>query len=230
MRSMPQSQFLIVLLIGAAVVAAIALSGWQAKKRREAFAAVGSALGLRFDPGKNHSVDELYHFLDKLGQGSNRYAFNRLSGDYEGHAVEAFDYHYETYSNKPKGGRTTHHHHFSFFLLRVEDSYPELTITAENVFSKVGQFLGFDDIDFESAEFSNAFCVRSSDKKFAYDIVHPRVMEYLLANRDLSIEMEAHCISLFFQRRLAPDELKRNLDRLIALRKLIPEYVTPSHP
>jgi len=30
--------------------------------------------------------------------------------------------------------------------------------------------------------------VRSRDKKFAYDVCHPRMMEYLLARRDLAIE------------------------------------------
>jgi hypothetical protein len=225
---MPQGQLLLFIVIGAALVAGVAYSAWQAKKRREAFAAVGQALGLRFDPSNNRSVDELYHFLDKLDQGSNRYAFNRLSGTYRGHEVQVFDFHYETYSHSRKGGRRTHHHYFSFFLLHVADSYPELTITSEHIFSKIGQFLGFDDIDFESAEFSQAFCVRSRDKKFAYDICHPRMMEYLLTNRDLSIEMEAHCISLFFARRLAPEHIERNLGRLISLRGLIPEYVTPS--
>lgn len=227
---MPQSQILAMLLIGAAIVAGIALSAWQAKKRREEMAAVAAALKLGFDASKDHSIDERYHFLDKLCQGSNRYAFNRLTGRYEEHEVEVFDFHYETYSSTPKGGRQTHHHYFSFFVLHVPDDYPELTIAPENVFSKVGQLIGFDDIDFESAEFSNAFCVRSTDKKFAYDICHPRMMEYLLANRDLSVEIEAHCLSLFFGRRLAPTEIRRNLDRLVALRAFIPRYVTPSRP
>lgn len=225
---MPQSQFLVMLLVGAAIVAAAFLSARQARKRREEMSAAADALGLAFDADKDHSVDERYHFFDKLCRGANRYAFNRLSGRYRGHEVEVFDFHYETYSNKPKGGRTKHHHYFSFFVLHVPDDYPELTIAPEDVFSKVGQFIGFDDIDFESAEFSSAFCVRSTDKKFAYDICHPRMMEYLLANRDLSIEIEAHCLSLFFGRRLASGEIRRNLDRLVALRELIPEYVTPS--
>jgi hypothetical protein len=51
------------------------------------------------------------------------------------------------------------------------------------------------------------------------------MMEYLLANRDWSIEMEANGISLFFSRRLAPDRVKPNLDRLVEWRELIPRYV-----
>lgn len=221
-------EFLLFVLIAAAIIAGIIYSAKRARKRREAFAALAQSLGLRYDPSNDASVDDRYRFLDRLGEGSNRYAFNRIGGTYQGHEIRTFDFHYETYSYSQKGGRRTHHHYFSFFLLHVKDSFPELTITREHVFSKIGQFLGFDDIDFESAEFSNAFSVRSKDKKFAYDICHPRMMEYLLANRDLSIEMEANCLSLFFSRRLAPRRVKRNLDRLIRLREMIPEYVLES--
>jgi hypothetical protein len=43
--------------------------------------------------------------------------------------------------------------------------------------------------------------VRSPDKKFAYDVCHAQMMEYLLANRDLSIEIENEVIALAFDRR-----------------------------
>jgi hypothetical protein len=216
--------FLIVLLIIAAVVGAIVYSVRMARKRREAMAALAASLGFRFEPANDASVDEQYRFLGRLKQGANRYAFNRMTGDYRGHAVDVFDYHYETYSHS-KRGRRTHHHYFSFFILHVADYFPELTISHEHLFAKIGQFLGFDDIDFESAEFSDAFSVKSKDKKFAYDICHARTMEFLLANRDLSIEIDAHCLSLFFGQRLAPERIRPNLDRLVKLRELIPDYV-----
>ena len=44
-----------------------------------------------------------------------------------------------------------------------------------------GEFFGHDDIDFESAEFSRNFYVKSSDRKWAFDILHARAMEFLLA-------------------------------------------------
>lgn len=213
--------------VAAAIITGVVWSVREAKKRRAALVALAQSLGLRFDASNDATLDDQYHFLEKLGQGSNRYAFNRFSGVYRGNEVKAFDFHYETHSYSKKGVRT-HHHYFSFFLLHVPDVFPELIITREHIFSKIGQFLGFDDIDFESAEFSNAFSVKSKDKKFAYDICHPRMMEYLLNNRDLSIEMEAHCVSLFFSRRLSVERIKPNLDRLIELRDLIPDYVLDS--
>jgi hypothetical protein len=114
--------------------------------------------------------------------------------------VLAFDYHYETHSTDHKGNRQTHHHYFSFFILLLPVTFPELKITREGLLSKIGQALGYDDIDFESAEFSRSFCVRSKNRKFAYDVCNAQMMEYFLANRDLSLELKA-ALALAFDSR-----------------------------
>jgi hypothetical protein len=38
-------------------------------------------------------------------------------------------------------------------------------------------------ISFESAAFNEMFAVTAQDDKYAYDVIHPRQMEYLMANR-----------------------------------------------
>lgn len=187
--------------------------------------ALGQSLGLAYEPGKDHSYDERYPFIRKLCQGRNRYGFNILRGVYRDYHVYVFDYHYETTSTDNKGRRTTHHHYFSFFILHFDGNFPELLISREGFFSKIGQFLGFDDIDFESAEFSRKFLVKSPNKKFAYDICHSQMIEYLLANPDLSIEIERDVLTLFFGRRLDASQIKYNLDRLITIRGLFPGYL-----
>jgi hypothetical protein len=137
----------------------------------------------------------------------------------------AFDYHYETHSTDSKGRRQTHHHYFSFFILQLPLSFPELKIGREGFFSKVAQAFGYDDIDFESHEFSRKFCVRSKDKKFAYDVCNARMMEYLLANDDLTIEIEDQAMAISFNSRLSPEQIESNLNRLVAIRSLMPEYL-----
>jgi hypothetical protein len=206
------------------VVAGLVYAWWREKKRREAFQALASQLGLSY-VRRDRSIATRYGFLDKLARGSNRYGFNILHGDYGGHPVCLFDYHYETYSTDSKGRRRTNHHYLSFFVLHDTAQFPELTISREGFFDKIGQAIGFDDIDFESSEFSKAFSVRSQDKKFAYDICHTRMMEYLLRNRDLTIEIEGHCVSLSFARRIDPGEVQRRLRQLVEIRGLFPEYL-----
>lgn len=210
----------VIVAIAAGIFGAVA-----AKKRREEMAVLASRLGLRFHPDEDHSLSNRFDFLDRLSVGDNRYAYNVLSGTYRDQDVLAFDYHYETHSRDAKGNRQTHHHHFSFFICLLPRAFPELTIAREGIFSKIAQTFGYDDIDFESADFSRNFCVRSKDKKFAYDVCHARMIEYLLANSDLTVEIEDRALALAFDSCLSAAETESNLERLLALRLLLPNYL-----
>src|SRR5208337_2849615 len=101
----------------------------------------------------------------------------------------------------------------------------DLTIRHENFFTKVAEVFGYEAIKFESAEFSKTFCVRSPDKKFAYDVCNAQMMEYLLANRDLSVELENEVIALAFNTRLATEQIEFNLQRLVEIRSRLPQYL-----
>ena len=143
---------------------------------------------------------------------------------YQQNEILAFDYHYDHVSHRQK--RHAHGAHwFSFFILTLPAVFPDLTIRRENFFTKVAEVFGYQDIKFESAEFSKAFCVRSPDKKFAYDVCNAKMMEYLLANRDLSIEIENQVIALAFNTRLSAEQIEFNLQRLVEIRSRLPEYL-----
>jgi hypothetical protein len=215
----------IFILVAAIIIATAIFGTLAARKRREALAALARRLGLNYRADNDYALADRFEFLDQLAQGSNRYAFNILSGNLQGNDVLVFDYHYETHSTDSKGNRQTHHHYFSFFILLLPVSFPELRITREGLLSKIAQAFGYDDIDFESAEFSRTFCVRSKDKRFAYDVCHAQMMEYLLANRDLSLEIEGRALALAFGSRLSATEIETNLQRLFAIRSRLPDYL-----
>ena len=74
------------------VIAALAIVGMvfaaiAARKRREAFGSLAARLGLAFSSDQDREIASRFKFLDRLAQGSNRYAYNILSGDYRGHRV-----------------------------------------------------------------------------------------------------------------------------------------------
>jgi len=204
----------------AIIVVVSVLAYISAQKRREAMAKLAAELGLSFAPNKNWDIAKRYSFLDKLRVGSNRYAFNILSGNYKDYDVTMFDYHYRTGS-----GKSTQDHYISFFILHLPTSFPELVIGPEDIFSKMAQAIGYDDIDFESHEFSRKFCVRSRDKKFAYDVCNARMIEYLLSNTDLTIEIEGGALAMSFNSQLSPEQIEPNLNRLITVRSFLPEYL-----
>jgi hypothetical protein len=78
-------------------------------------------------------------------------------------------------------GKNRHTHRFSFLVLRPPwGPVPDFGIRAEHIGDKLLDAIGFDDIDFESEEFSRRFHVKGEDKRFTYAVVHPRMMEFLL--------------------------------------------------
>jgi hypothetical protein len=210
--------------IGLIVVIGVIYSALQVRKRQQGLLALAQRLNLDFNPGIDYSLADRFGFLKQLAQGENRYAINVLSGTWQQYQVLAFDYHYETYHYE-KNGRRTEHHWFSFFILTLPAVFPDLTIRRENFFTKVAEVFGCQDIKFESAEFSKTFCVRSPDKKFAYDVCNAKMMEYLLANRDLSIEIENQVLALAFNTCLSVEQVEANLRRLVEIRSRLPEYL-----
>jgi hypothetical protein len=197
----------------------------QARKRLEGLFELAQRLGLYFSAAEDYELADRYKFLKRLAKGENRYARNVLSGTYQQNQVLAFDYHYETHSTDSKGNHTTEHHWFSFFILTLPALFPDLAIRRENFLTKIAEVFGYQDIKFESAEFSKAFCVRSPDKKFAYDVCNAKMMEYLLTNRDLSVEIENQVLALAFDRCLSVEQVEADLQRLVAIRSRLPDYL-----
>ena len=91
--------------------------------------------------------------------------------------------------------------------------------------SRIVEALGKPHIAFESAEFSRTFRVRTLDRKFASDVCHPRMMEFLLANQDLTIEIRGPALAVLFEDWLRPEKIEHNLTRLVEIRKLLPDYL-----
>src|SRR5690606_4766878 len=103
---------------------------------------------------------------------------------------------------------------------------PDLMIRAENLFDKIGAAMGFDDIDFESAEFSRKFMVKSSDKRFAYDVITPRMMEFLMASPKRSIDQQRGLICITNGvRRWKAEEFLPNLAWVSEFVDLWPDHV-----
>jgi len=110
----------------------------------------------------------------------------------------------------------------SVFILEHERSFPELRIYPEQK-----GLLGAEsrtDIDLDSVEFTNAFVVKSPDKRFAYDICHARMMAYLLEHPDSFLVFKKNCFLLWFPGPLRPEDVEPRLRRLVTIRGLIPEY------
>jgi len=170
-------------LFGIVAIAVAVLSSMAAKKRREELAALAQSLGWTFDPSTSSPWRE-HEAFDCFAKGHTRRACNTMTGPLEiagrGYSALCGDYTYKVTTSNGKT-TTTRTYWFSYLILKLPfGETPSLTIRRENLLDKLAGAVGFDDIDFESEEFSRKFFVKSSDKKFAYDVISPAMMEFLL--------------------------------------------------
>jgi hypothetical protein len=216
--------FIILGLLAIGVIAWIVVkAAIEAEKRRtqriaqmQAFA---NAKGLTFSPLKDSSHDEEYAHFEIFQRGFARSAYNTISGRLElidaVVGVNAGDFTYktrETYTTTDSKGRTSTRtrivtHHFSYFIMELPYiRMPDLLIRREGIFDKIASVFGKNDIDFESAEFSRKYYVKCDSRKFAYDIIHPRMMEFLLETKPglVDIENARLCLSDGFRKWEAP--------------------------
>lgn len=213
--SEPLILLIILAFIGLGVVAYRA-----EKKRRELLQAWVQAKAWRLETAKIKGLERDYPGLKIFSRGHSRRAKNVISGEYEGRPVRLMDYHYETGSGK---NHTTHN--VGVVILQTDFPVIPLSIRRENPFDKVGEFLGKDDIDFESAEFSRKFYVTANDRKWAYDVIHQRTMDFLLASPSYNIAFGFQEIAVTQTGRFKPDGYDEALALAHGLYDLIPEYV-----
>jgi hypothetical protein len=182
------------------------------------------AKGWRFSPERDESIEVRFPVFRTLTDGDDRYARNVTEGTWRGRPFTAFDYHYATGSGKSRKS-----HEFSAVVLTSEVPLKRLEIGREKLIHRVGAFFGFEDINFESAEFSREFRVTAADRRWAYDVLHSRAIELLLRTQRFTIEMAgmwviAHREGVFDGRLEAPD-FEAALTLTSGLLDLLPEYV-----
>lgn len=211
--------------IVALVVVAIVVGQRAAKKRREALSALAASLGMRFTPDSERDFDD-WHPHHAFRRGSSRAAYNRLEGGVEigGTTFPATmgDYRYTVQS-----GKSSTTYRFSFLLMVPPwPDIPDLHIRPEHWGDKLLGAIGFDDIDFESEEFSSAFMVKCPDKRFAYAVVHPRMMEYLMQVKGPTVEFkDGECLFMTGTSRWNPDEFRSRLAWAREFFGLWPDYL-----
>jgi len=201
----------------AVIMAGILLAIWYTHrletKRREALFLLGQSLGLAYRGGPDSSFDT-YHTHAPFRIGRHRRARNLLEGDttIDGarYPVTLGDYEYTV-----REGKRDETRRFSFALFRLPwAAVPDLAIRHEHLGDKLLGAIGFDDIDFESEEFSRRFFVKSPDKRFAYAVVHPQMMEFLLDGPSPKILLHhGECLVYVSERkRWAPEDFRRHFD------------------
>jgi hypothetical protein len=206
----------------AIAVVAVVLSYLAAKKRREELATYAAARGWRFEADQPLLVDRFTG--PPFGLGSGRRAYNVLYGSHDGRDLVSFDYEYKTQTTNGKQ-TTTQVHVFSVLGLSMGVLMPPLSVDPENFLDRfVGRLTG-NDIDLESEDFNRAFTVSSPDRKFASDVLHPQLMEYLLQHRQLGWRFEQDSMLVVARGKRTPAQIEATIQVMDAITDLVPEFV-----
>ena len=222
----PQGLFVgVVVLFLSLFIGAVIFSIRAKKKRQMELSAWADARGFTFLPDETPALAHQFPGFKVFHTGSRRYAYNVMTGERDQRGLWAFDYHYETYSTDSKGRRQTHHHHFSALVVDSGMYLKPLTIRAENFFDKMKGVFGFDDIDFESAEFSRKFWVTAKEKRWAYEVIHQGTMEFLLEAPRYGIEFDGPYALAVRSKRFKPHEFDEALELLDGVLGRIPKDI-----
>jgi len=216
--------FIFLLFLGV-IIALGVYSYLQTEKRREALLALAERRGWSFNSEHDDGMESRYASFSCLQSGSGRYAYNILEGPVREGRICGFDYHYETQSTDSQGHSTTDHHYFSAVVIDTGLALKPLLIRPETFFDKIGELFGFDDIDFESAEFSRRFCVKAEDRRFAFDVISQSTMEFLLAAPEFAIQFAGCSVMAHRSALFEPAEFEQALDVLAGIIDRLPEYL-----
>lgn len=215
---------LVVLLIIAVGVGVGYVNYLNAKKRREAFAAFAAQQGFSYQPA-NHALANQWAGAP-FRTGDNRRVANVLGGSYQGRQIVAFDYSYQTHTSNGKGGRRTTTHKYGVVVMQLPAALPRLEVTAEGLFGgAVAKALGFGDLRFESEQFNRAFRVEADDQRFGHAVIHPQMMEMLLARGEIGWRIEGNSLVGWDPGPHTPTEILNRLQLLQQVVDNVPPFV-----
>jgi hypothetical protein len=176
----PILPILVIVAIGVLFTIVSILTAKANRQRSEALGAWASSHSWSFDPSDDDTQDAEFPQFEIFRRGSRRHASNTIRGVAticgRPFPIKCGDYEY-TVSN----GKSSTTHRFSYLILTLPfPNVPNLDIRRENLLDRIAGVFGFQDINFESEEFSRAFFVKCSERKFAYDVITPKMMDFLL--------------------------------------------------
>lgn len=157
------------------------------RQRKAGLAFWASRNGFTFTERDPWNFDARYQGVGDIGTGHDRYALELVTRQ-DPVPCAIFRYHYKTWETRTvtdSDGRSRTERYESthwrrYLVVELGAAFPNFFIRPEGFLDKVAGFVGFGDINFESEEFSRRYHVKSDDRQFAYALIHPQLMEWLM--------------------------------------------------
>jgi hypothetical protein len=212
-------------LIGLFVVLAVGFSiyGFYAnQKRQKEFAAWATQHGFTYATEDDRYVDMPWG--SPFGLGFGRAALDVLTSTRTERPALCFTYRYKTETSDGKT-TSTQTHYYSVYSTRLRRPLPDLRVGREGFLSHIARAVGIHDIEFESEDFNHEFKVNADDRKFAYDVVNPQMMQFLMQSSTPGFTIRGADLFLIDSGRLDLVNVLPTLGYLDAVIEHIPNFV-----
>lgn len=167
-------------VVAAAAFAVLAV--WGAKRNRKRIselAQFAASVGWQYIARDDQRA--LQWQRPPFNQGYDHRATDVLLGTFAGRQIEVFDYSYKEQTTDSKGNTSSTTYRFAVCALALPAWLPYLEVGPESVLSRLGNVVGVHDIEIESEDFNRKFRVHSDNRKFASDVLSPRLAQTLLS-------------------------------------------------
>jgi len=163
----------------------------------------------------------------------DRFAFNIITGDYQGYRIQIFDYHYQTVARRSQrlqlsgsSDQGIKDHEFSAVLVETGLNLRELSIRPSNgTWRSIGDFFGNSGVQFELGAFNQEFFVDAADPRWAYNILPQSTLEYLLNAPRYEVDVGSKSLLAQRSKLLDPPQCLEALELMIGILKRIPQDV-----
>lgn len=205
-------------LVGIALVVLLIVAMVRAeRKRREALAAW--AFENQFTPFEANRELEFLKNYEAWGPGYGHKNFDGYEGKLAGAELKVWQH-----QSRTKSKDSENIHNFTVLALEMPVPAPNLRIKREHFGHKLVDAFGGEDIDFESDEFSRKFWVKCNDRKFAYDVIHPRMMEFFLTAPNASWQWQGKLV-LHVPGSFKPQRVQPLIDAAAGMVQLLPKHL-----
>jgi hypothetical protein len=230
--------------IVALIVVGIVFSIKASAKRREELAAFAQRHGLQSHVAQGSGclnagigggdwpgvqLLPIFQEFQPFGTGEQPRAHNVILGDVGDRTFYFFDYQYTTTStttdSEGNTSTSTTTHSFGVAAVRFPMAFQVMEIRHEGMFDRIGGALGFKDVQFEMEEFNRKFHVTCRDQKFAYDVIHPGVMEFLLAHPSHHWQFNGCYLLVYKMGQYSAAEYEEVMQDMQGFLDLVPDYV-----
>ncbi|MBB5905860.1 hypothetical protein [Actinoalloteichus hymeniacidonis] len=210
----------ILILVGVALI-----SRYVSRRRREAFQAWARDSGWTYVPRDDRWLR--YFNAPMFRRGIRRGTRHVVTGSLRGRKLVAFEYYYVERQGSGRNKRNVTYR-FAVAALFTPKVRPMLEVSREMIGHRIMGVFGMKDLQLESEEFNRAFRIEAENDRFAYDILHPRTMEWMLGDerfKSLPFRLEGPMLLTWTRGRLIPENVPAMATFLVEVIERVPDYV-----